>query len=774
MNTGYGYDVYFVFHAQLRAAELLVWSELIEKLRAALCVSTKAELCEVVRLPGTLNAGETHPVECEISEDLSSWTRYSVEEVRLAIDKSVAAVASHKYARRPSHDALADYGAYSAEALRRRGVPGDLLETIITGRVDGASGRGATGESRRDLRIASMLLRLGFFEEEIKSVFRAHPNGCGSNTARRRNGERYLEDLVRRAFTEGKLGDEWPEDDDEILMNVPPDYVLREGEIWYSPTPAETDRRQPKQVKVCNSFIRISEIRENIDTGVISLSIAFDYLGQKRRVPILRSEMADSRKLVAALSRAGAPVTSNNARLVTAYLAAYEHAFAADIPRKKLTSRFGGDYAAGPFFLPGLSSGVEFAPARAGDAALYRAYASRRGSLGGWLEMMCTLAADSLMIPQVAILASLVPPLQSRLQIPNFILDLYGNSSTGKSTTLKLAASVYGKPYDPDSLILQWMSTQVAVEQIAGLCSGLPIYLDDAQHCPGELKRSIIYMVANGRGKGRGSSGGGVSEIATWHTVALSTSEEPLHESSRHEGARGRLLPVGGFTPPFPPGQGSYIQSLEKAVAQHYGHAGEVYIRHLNGLTGADWAVWQRRHLAIRRELLGASSSDLVGRVSGYVAAIQLAAELAGPLFGLRFKPDVVGAWLMLHLGEQQSNQNLVLLALRALADYYVSNIKHFDGDGLYGSDKRGPIYGSSKKHQYVGFFRNSLERVFRGRGWSQSALLDKLAEAEALCTTEEDRHTKKVTVQGVKHRMVCVKWAALFSEDGGAGEYRF
>ena len=66
VNSGYGYHVYFVFHAPLRAAELLVWNELIGKLRTTLRVSPKAGLSEVMRLPGTLNTDEAHPVACEM------------------------------------------------------------------------------------------------------------------------------------------------------------------------------------------------------------------------------------------------------------------------------------------------------------------------------------------------------------------------------------------------------------------------------------------------------------------------------------------------------------------------------------------------------------------------------------------------------------------------------------------------------------------------------------------------------------------------------------
>jgi hypothetical protein len=310
------------------------------------------------------------------------------------------------------------------------------------------------------------------------------------------------------------------------------------------------------------------------------------------------------------------------------------------------------------------------------------------------------------------------------------------------------------------------MNTQVAVEQVAGLCSELPIYLDDAQHCPAELKRSLIYMIANGRGKGRSARGRGVGEVTTWHTVALSTSEEPLHESSPHEGARGRILSIGGMTPPFRPGTASLVQPLERAVSTCHGHAGEAYIRHLNGWTESDWQRWYKRYCVIRDELVKSSSSNLVGRVSGYIAAIQLAAEVASPLLGLRFKADVVGAWLMLHLDEQHKNQNLILQALGLLGDYYVTNINHFAGDGSYDAGKRQPLRGLSERQKYVGFLRSTVESIFKSRKWNPTAVLNKLAEAGALYKTEKDRHTKKVSIEKVAHRMICVKWSAILPED--------
>lgn len=210
------------------------------------------------------------------------------------------------------------------------------------------------------------------------------------------------------------------------------------------------------------------------------------------------------------------------------------------------------------------------------------------------------------------------------------------------------------------------------------------------------------------------------------------------------------------------------MQSVERATAANHGHAGEAFVRHLNGWGESEWLGWQRRYAALRGQLLAGSGSNVVGRVSGYIAAVQLAGEVACPLLGLPFSPDVVGAWLMLHLQEQQGDQNLVLQALRALADYYVANRGRFAGDEGHRAEGRAALCGAVKPQQYVGFLRSTVEAVFKVRRWGVTAVLNKLAAAGALCSTEGDRYTKKVTVGGVKHRMVCVKWSAVFGEGDG------
>ncbi|HEX8369797.1 MAG TPA: DUF927 domain-containing protein [Pyrinomonadaceae bacterium] len=782
VNSGYGRHVYYVLKEPLHDGRLLDWQEMIRALRDTLGGDAVINPSRVMRLPGTLNLKYEQPAPCEIVEEDSSWTRYSLEEMKnfLAAASKITAGAdnsSTSHYALPSNqnypegekDAQTVVAAPSIDALRERGVSVKVVEAIITGKHTVRSGTNAgrdDDQSSRDFWIAVTLLKKGFTEEEVKAVFRNHPSGCGSKWNQRGHGEKYLNLTLGKAAAQVE-GNRLAKGENAAWSPeaMPANYQLDYDRSVWLVTPSAKEGNEPKWTLVAESLIYIAEIHENIDTSQIAVVIAYDYLGRRRSTKILRSQMCDARSLVSSLSGEGAPVSSNNARLVVSYLTAYERAFAEFIPRKKVTSKFGRGRAGRQFFLPGLSADVEFAPNGPGDAGIYRAYAARRGTLKDWVGVMNDVADAQLLIPQIAIAASFVPPLQRFLQIPNFILNIYGNTSSGKSTTLKLASSVYGNPLDPESVIHQWMNTKVAIEQVAGMCSELPIFLDDAQHCSEELKKTVIYMIANGKGKGRGARGGGIRETMSWQTVALSTSEEPLHEASPHEGARGRLLPVGGLTAPFPANSAAFVQSLERSVALNHGIAGETFIRHLNGWSEKDWMKRQSRYTDLKNELLRNSSSDIVGRVSGYIAAVAVAAEITCPLLGLRFKSDVMSAWLLNHLHEQQNNQNVILLALRALADHYVSNLSLFAGSDTYDRG-RGALQGAAKPGEYVGFLRSTVDAVFSKRKWNQTAVLNKMAESGALHATETDRHTKKVSVEGIKYRMVCFKWSSLLPDD--------
>jgi hypothetical protein len=821
VNSGYGRHVYYAFNAVLRGNDLIDWAAMIKRMRDVLQSDSTIDLARRLRLPGTYNVKEATPELCHICEEDSSWARYSLDDVRYAL-QNVPEVRPLRATRRTGgmHALLPDdfpstselQAVWTREALKRRGVYKQVVEAIVTGNWTVRTGKNAGRKDdrhSRDCMIANTLLELDFTEGEVEQIFHAYPEGCGSKVADPQHGQHYLDITIEAAVSnqknkgsrdsttqaaganrnEGNRGNGRqsiqggnPHEDVEQQADVdsvdaeggvtgsedalPENYQFHaDGSIWYHPPTTAWDKAVPRPQFVCETFMRIVEIQKNVDTGELSLVIEFRYGDAVEKTTILRPQMLESRSIVAVLGRSGAPVDSNNARKVIGYLRACENAFLDFIPRKKVTNRFGRGRAEGPFFLPGMASDIEFSPIGAGDMSLYRAFASRRGTVGDWADTINLVAADSMIIPQAAICASFIPPLQSKLQIPNFILDINGTTGCGKSITAKLAASVWGKPREPESIILQWEATKVAIEQVANLCSELPVFLDDAQHVSDDLKRTVIYTIANGKGRARGSKSGGIRETPYWHTVAISTSEHPLHEASPHEGARARLLPVGGAeVRPFPRGMKNFVDSLDRAISVNHGVAGEMFIRHISGWNESQWYTWYQRYATIRRVLGEKATSDIVSRVSEYIAAIQLAGEVVRQLFGLRFDPERISRWLMNHLEDQQKAQDHVALALQALGDFYVSNRRFFYGSDPYAMlEKPQQLVGAVRQDEFVGFLTTTVNEVFGKRKWNTTAILNKFAAEKVLHRPDAGHHTRKVGVDGEKPRMVCIKWEALF-----------
>lgn len=111
---------------------------------------------------------------------------------------------------------------------------------------------------------------------------------------------------------------------------------------------------------------------------------------------------------------------------------------------------------------------------------------------------------------------------------------LRGPSSTGKTTVLFVACSVFGgRDY-----LQRWRAT------INGL-EGVAIQHNDALLCLDELKQvdpreagEVAYLLANGSGKQRANQHGGAREKYTWRLLFFSSGETSLADHMRTAGKK--------------------------------------------------------------------------------------------------------------------------------------------------------------------------------------------------------------------------------------------
>lgn len=83
---------------------------------------------------------------------------------------------------------------------------------------------------------------------------------------------------------------------------------------------------------------------------------------------------------------------------------------------------------------------------------------------------------------------------------------------------------------------------------MAGFYNDLPLGIDERQLAgqKQENLEKIVYMIASGTGRARGSKGGGLQALNTWRTVALATGEEPLSTDTTQTGVSTRVLEIYG------------------------------------------------------------------------------------------------------------------------------------------------------------------------------------------------------------------------------------
>lgn len=161
-----------------------------------------------------------------------------------------------------------------------------------------------------------------------------------------------------------------------------------------------------------------------------------------------------------------------------------------------------------------------------------RAY-NRQGSIEDWQENIARLCVGNSRLI-LAVATSFAAPLLRFAGMESGGFHFVGNSSTGKSTALHVAASVMGRP---DNYVQSWRATSNGLEGIAKFHNHTCLMLDELSQVQPKEAGEIAYMLANGSGKLRANIKGDAREKASWQLLFLSSGEVTLAEHM-HEGGK--------------------------------------------------------------------------------------------------------------------------------------------------------------------------------------------------------------------------------------------
>lgn len=382
-----------------------------------------------------------------------------------------------------------------------------------------------------------------------------------------------------------------------------------------------------------------------------------------------RATLADSRALVRT-ARDGVPVDSTTAGALVRYLTAYEALNGERMPLAHCSSAMGwqGKEGALGFNWGTQCIGGEVRLQADGGKAQHASGYCSSGSLEEWrTEVWRRVEAYPRVV--LGIYASLAPLVLGIVSnAPGFVIDWSGRSTGGKTTTLRVAASVWG---DPARLIKSWSATTAAIEHLASFSAHLPTILDDTKEAktnPDKVVRAV-YQVTGTASKLRAHPDG-LRETASFRTVLLSTGEVPITSFGTDTGAAARVLPIRGF--PFSGTSDDRSRqtadALNAATLEYYGTVGPAVVRYLL----ANRAGWEGLRIlweSYREEVSSASAGPFVGRAAPYVASIRLAAELMQEATGVKAHAEALQLVLECAL-EGASTAERHRAALRDLWDY--------------------------------------------------------------------------------------------------------
>ncbi|MDV5583905.1 DUF927 domain-containing protein [Enterobacter hormaechei] len=216
---------------------------------------------------------------------------------------------------------------------------------------------------------------------------------------------------------------------------------------------------------------------------------------------------------------------------------------------------------------------------------------------------------------------------------------LKGESTDGKTTTMKVAASVCGGT----DFWHTWRATGNALEGTASRRNDATLMLDEIREVDGREAGNIAYMLANGQGKARARTDGSVRETNRWNLLFLSTGELSLVEHAASAGERTYAgVEVRMIQIPSNSGKHGVFEELHgfsggKALAEHLEHA----VIHYHGSPFRDWLhcltadlqelTSQAKALLkdYTRRLTPVDAGNQVGRAVTRFALVAMAGELA-------------------------------------------------------------------------------------------------------------------------------------------------
>ncbi|MBL0551156.1 DUF927 domain-containing protein [Aeromonas caviae] len=467
--------------------------------------------------------------------------------------------------------------------------------------------------------------------------------------------------------------------------DLPEGFHIRDGKLYAREWMRRGENALQEEVLLASELRVLAETADENGLGHGRLLEWKDSTGRIRQWAMPMRSLVPRRReeVVASLLDAGLPyVNMDKLSKFAAYLMACQ-------PDRRVTCVERTGWHGCTYVLPGGNLGPDAESVILQTTGFVGSDFAISGTLDEWQQQIAALAIGNSRLV-FALSLAFAAPLLSLLGMEGGGFHLKGESTDGKTTIMKAAASVYGQP---DRYVHTWRATGNAIEGIANRRNDALLCLDEIGEQAGKEVGQTAYMLANGQGKGRSQQDGELRERKAWRVLFLSTGELSLEDHAAEAGKRTqagmevRTIQIPSDTGQYgafellhgqPDGR-AFADALNGASKHQHGTAFRTYIAAL-----AEELDKHRDRLKveIRRladELTPKGAGNQVGRAINRFALVAAAGELATELGitswpsgeALRAARACLQAWLdeRGHLGNHEE-----VTILRQIQGFMIAN----------------------------------------------------------------------------------------------------
>lgn len=387
-----------------------------------------------------------------------------------------------------------------------------------------------------------------------------------------------------------------------------------------------------------------------------------------------------------------------------------------------------------------------------------------RGALEEWLEVMKTevLGRSAL---ELALAIGAVAPVAHLLREAHAISDLpilafIGQSSSGKTTSMRISASVWGYPVESIGIIDDLNSTQNAFFQSLARNVGVPTFVDETSAKPSWDFNELLYVIPKGRDKKRCDASGQIRSAAFFSGAVIFTGERSLLKMAEESsGLHARILEltVDRWTE-----DADHAERITEGCGQFYGTAAPVLVRWLLAIVKERLVkVFQEERQKLKVQI--GEVTGIEGRLLKICAMILTAAWVIERSLGLPLDVEAMRSLLCQQVIAKRPEEDWPTRVYRMLMEQIAENGSKFvwpskkTTDHPSGKDVWG-LFGYRKGVPCVWIGRERL-KIMLGKAKIQdlSEITKPLCDKGWLVDHGNRHYFAEHTINGVKEKACCL-----------------